>query len=75
MQPDYNDGDVVIVKKVEELNLNDIGIFTIDGDTMCKQYTIENSKIILHPLNSKYDDVEINENMCFRIQGKVIGKE
>ena len=75
MQPNYNDGDVLIVRKVNMLNQNDIGIFTVDGNTMCKQYTIADSKTILHPLNSKYDDIEINENMCFRIQGKVIGIE
>lgn len=75
MQPKYNDGDVLIIKETEELDFNDIGIFTVDGDTMCKQYTEANNKIILHPFNPEYNDIEINENMCFRIQGKVIGTE
>lgn len=38
MFPHVQDGEMVFVKKQDELNIGDIGIFCVDGAMYCKQY-------------------------------------
>lgn len=38
MFPYIEDGEMVFVKKQEELNIGDVGIFCVDGALYCKQY-------------------------------------
>lgn len=40
MSPYIHDGDMVYVKKCEELSIGDVGIFCVDGAMYCKQYYI-----------------------------------
>jgi len=46
------DGDIVLVKCVNELLDGDIGIFIIKGDIMCKRYTKSEKSVILDSNNS-----------------------
>lgn len=41
MSPYIHDGDMVYVKKCEELSIGDVGIFCVDGAMYCKQYYID----------------------------------
>ena len=38
MAPYIHDGDMVYVRKAEELSIGDVGIFCVDGAMYCKQY-------------------------------------
>lgn len=44
MYPYINDGDMVYVKKDEELSNGDVGIFCVDGAMYCKQLYIDNER-------------------------------
>ena len=44
MYPYINDGDVVYVKKNAELQIGDVGIFSVDGAMYCKQYYIDEAR-------------------------------
>ena len=44
MYPYINDGDVVYVKKNAELQIGDVGIFSVDGAMYCKQYYIDGAR-------------------------------
>lgn len=68
MEPDYKSGDYVYVKKTEELEYDETGIFFDDGNVYMKKYTSEG----LLSLNTKYKIIEKNDNI--RCLGKVIGK-
>ena len=70
MEPTYHDGETVLVKKEECLNIGDIGIFIADGDSFIKEYG--GDRLISH--NTKYEDILFKENMDIRVVGKVIGK-
>ena len=74
MEPLYSSGDILLVQKAEELQDGDIGIFTVDSDTMCKKYTINGKTIKLLPLNDEYNEVVITKDTTCQIQGKVLGK-
>lgn len=72
MEPDIPDNSIVLVKEQEKLMQGDIGIFNINGESMCKQYTESNGKVILCPINDQFETIEVKDHSAFHIQGKVI---
>lgn len=44
MAPYINDGDTVYVKKTCDLDVGDVGIFSVDGAMYCKQYYIDEER-------------------------------
>lgn len=70
MEPKFNDGDYVLVKKQSTVNLNDIAIYIIDGECLIKQYKGNR----LHSLNPEFNDVMFNKNQNIKCVGKVLGK-
>ena len=73
MEPTIADGSVVMVKQVDVLSNGDIGIFSINGEIMCKRYCIDDAGIILMPDNQSGDfcDIDVSKVEC-AIQGKVL---
>lgn len=41
MEPYIHDGDMVYVQKDAELDIGDVGIFSVDGSMYCKQYYVD----------------------------------
>lgn len=74
MEPTYKNGDILLVQKTEELNNGDIGIFYIDGNTMCKKYVKQDRGISLVPENNKYETIKVTKDKDCLTQGKVLGK-
>ena len=74
MEPTIKNGSIVLVKKVDELQHKDIGIFTSDSETMCKRYVKRGQGVFLVPDNNngKYIEYSKKNSVSFRIQGKVI---
>lgn len=68
MEPDYCDGDIVLVKKTTDVNFGEVGIFQKENALWLKVYTPEG----LHSINPKYEDM-MDEQEVVRV-GKVIGK-
>ena len=74
MEPTIKNGSIVLVKKVDELHHNEIGIVTSDTETMCKRYIKRGKGIFLVPDNNngKYKEYSKKDSVSFRIQGRVI---
>lgn len=78
MHPVIEDGEYVYVKSVEELNNNDIGVFYYNGSVTCKKFFKNDVMIKLISINPTYEDFVFrlddakNENINFKIEGKVI---
>lgn len=74
MEPVIQDGEYIFVRNCDSLNIGDIGIFYIDGDVTCKQYSQDTSTVILKSLNPSFKPFKYssNEQHDFKIQGKVI---
>lgn len=68
MEPDYHDGEKLYIKKVENINPGEVGIFTINNECFLKEYGEDG----LVSKNKKYDDIPGNEDV--RLIGKVVGK-
>ncbi len=69
MEPDYFDGDIVLVDADAVVNIGDIGIFIVNGEGFIK----ERGKDRLISLNNKYKDIRIGSDDTCVCKGKVIG--
>lgn len=70
MEPIYFDGDIVLVKKQDTIDVGEIGIYTINGKGYIKKYGGDR----LISLNAEYDDIEFADDDCIKCNGKVIGR-
>lgn len=69
MEPKFQDGSYVKVKIQNSILPHEIGIFTIDGTSFIKQYEVDH----LHSINPDYEDIQLQEDMYIRCEGKVLG--
>ena len=74
MEPTISDGQIVLVKQVQQLENNDIGIFNVDGNTMCKRYFLQGDEEKLVPDNQsgEFEEIKKDEVVNCIIQGKVL---
>lgn len=70
MEPEYMDGDLVLVKKQDQVDIGEIGIYLVDGEALIK----EAQNGYLHSLNPEFGNINLNENSEVHCMGKVIGK-
>ena len=70
MEPDYYDGDIVLVSQKVELNHGDVGIFIINNDAYIKEY----GETELISRNPDADNIIISEYGNIVCMGKVVGK-
>lgn len=78
MEPDFPDGSIVFVNH-DALRDGDVGIFSVDGGTVCKQYHQEGGVVYLFSLNRKRQDADVvllpGGNRSFVCQGRVITRK
>ncbi|GFI49993.1 LexA repressor [Lachnospiraceae bacterium] len=70
MEPDYYDGDIVLVSQKAELSHGDVGIFIINNDAYIKEY----GETELISRNPDADNIIISEYDNIVCMGKVVGK-
>ena len=68
MQPTYCDGDMLLVEMTDEIEIGEIGIFSVDGDCYVKK--LGNGELI--SLNEQYNNIPLNETA--KCMGRVIDK-
>lgn len=76
MEPEFREGDIIIVKPNVEARNGDFVIIK-DGranEATFKQLKIYGKKTILHPLNPKYQDIELDQKKNYEIVGVVVQK-
>lgn len=75
MEPHFPDGSIVFCNK-DPMADGDIGIFSVDGGTVCKQYHQEGGVVYLFSLNRRRADADLvlfpGGNRSFVCQGRVI---
>ncbi len=70
MEPNFHDSDLLLVKKSDEVEKGDLGIFIGDGEGFFKCYLGDR----LHSLNPQYEDIPIRNFSRFFCCGRVIGR-
>lgn len=69
MEPTYYDGDKLLVKKQDSVDIGEIGIFIVNGQSYVKEFGTD--RLISH--NKQYQDIIPSEFDDFRCMGKVLG--
>jgi len=67
------DGDVIIVRRVDEARHREMVVALIGGEATLKRLVRRGGKVELHPANSDYPVITIGPEEDFRIQGVAIG--
>jgi len=73
MEPEFREGDIInVMPNIDAAN----GSYVIIGDSKAETATFKQLKkygdnIILHPLNPKYEDIELDQNKQYKIIGVV----
>jgi len=72
MEPQFSDGDLVYVEKTKELRPGQIGIFLLNGESLCKMYTVKGSETYLYSLNTRYEPIHVLESDRLELVGRVL---
>ena len=73
MEPRFVNGQIVWVRRQEDLANGETGIFFLNGNAYCKILRDNENGLFLISLNDKYIPIPICENDTFKIFGKIIG--
>jgi len=69
MEPRFVDCQVIFIKRQKTLEVGEIGIFALNGDSFVKK--LGRGKLI--SLNPRYEPIAINEEDSLHVFGKVVG--
>ena len=75
MEPKICDGDIVFVKAVPKVDIDNVGIFVYEGEAFCKRLRLDTKKgtLYLESLNKAYAARYITNPDSLRTVGLVIG--
>lgn len=69
MEDTYYDGDILLVESTPNINVGDIGVFTVNGEGYVKEFG--GDRLISH--NDDYDDILLHDYDYVFCSGRVIG--
>lgn len=69
MEPTYHDGDKVFVEKCDSVDIGEVGVFVVNGESYIKE--LGNKCLISY--NKKHKAIILSENDSVYCRGKVIG--
>jgi len=76
MEPEFKEGEVVVISPTAKAENGDyIIVKNHEEEATFKQFKRYDNTKILHPLNSKYNDIILNKDKEYRIVGVVMEKK
>lgn len=73
MEPMIKDNDLLFIKITEQVDINDIGIFQVNGKNFVKKLKRDyDGSWYLQSLNSGYEEIRLTENDDIRTIGEVV---
>ncbi len=72
MEPNIQDGSIVLVKRQKTIEDRKVGAFYYNGEVYCKYIAHENGAVYLKSYNSSYSPIAISENDELFLYGAVI---
>ena len=75
MEPKIYEDDLILIKKTNELENENIGLIKLNGKIICKRFykNLITNEILLKSDNLTVDSIKITEKDNFKIVGKVVG--
>ena len=76
MEPEFHQEDTIVINPYLKAEHNDyVVVCNEEWEATFKQLKKYGKVRVLHPLNVKYDDIELSKNMEYRIIGVVVEKK
>ncbi len=76
MDPEFHDGDIIVINPYLKQEHNDyVVVCNEEGEATFKQLKKYGKIRVLHPLNTKFDDIELSRNVEYRIVWVVLEKK
>lgn len=76
MEPVFFEGDIIIINPYLKQEHGDyIVVANHEGEATLKQLKKVGKNRVLHPLNSKYEDIVLNKEIQYRVIGVVVEKK
>ena len=76
METEFREGDIIVINPYLKPEHNDYVVIANDeGEATFKQLKKYGKTRVLHPLNPKYDDMELNKDIEYKIVGVVMEKK
>jgi len=76
METEFREGDIIVINPYLKPEHNDyVVIANEEGEATFKRLKKYGKTRVLHPLNPKYDDMELNKDIEYRIVGVVMEKK
>ena len=72
MEPTIPDGAIAWVRRTQELQDGQIGIFMIDASSVCKRFRTDGTKVWLESDNEKYEPIKLEDFTRLGIVGRVL---
>ena len=72
MEPMFNNGDYVFIKRETDFRNGTIGAVIVNGEAYLKKIYITDNSIRLVPLNKKYKDITVSEDDTLNYVGTVV---
>jgi len=76
MEAEFHEGDIIVINPYLKPEHNDyVVVSNVEGEATFKQLKKYGKTRVLHPLNSKFDDIELSTEIGYRIIGVVVEKK
>jgi len=76
METEFHEGDVIVINPYLKPEHNDyVVVSTEEAEATFKQLKKYGKTRVLHPLNPRYDDIELSKDTEYRVVGVVIEKK
>jgi SOS-response transcriptional repressor LexA len=76
METEFNEGDIIVINPYLKPEHNDyVVVSNVEGEATFKQLKKYGSTRVLHPLNPRYDDIELIKDTEYRVVGVVVEKK
>ena len=72
MEPEFINGQTVWVRQQRSLMTGEIGIFLLNGESLCKKFEIRDGESYLVSFNPAYPPIHVLETDDVKLVGKVL---
>jgi SOS-response transcriptional repressor LexA len=76
MEAEFHEGDIIVINPYLKPEHNDyVVVSNVEGEATFKQLKKYGTTRVLHPLNPKYDDIELRKDTEYSVVGVVVEKK
>lgn len=75
MEPTFQNGEIVWIRRNEQIRSGEVGLYFLDGKAYCKRFAVKDNKAYLLSDNKKYAPIPLSEGSEFKVFGVVIKEE